>query len=302
MNRQIYRIIVVIFALLSVVSCGTDDAPVIGDVDNGYGSGYDGLAVGVENGEELEMLSPGTSLGVFTFADNSYTLLSANVRLTVGEAASRAADSGFSLSEALGICAYSPYSEAWTDADVTNDLLFRVIADQREEESFLANDLMVAPFTYINSGRVTLRFRRVMAKVSIRVVNRTGSFDLSGAEVSLPSRRSEVFVSLLSGKSKVSLDTKTDINAFILERGADTLAAAAVLLPESIGAGIVVFTLDVNGHRMTYASVRNENWESGKEYTYEMELTERGLISTGCQVVDWNDGNGNTELDVPMIG
>lgn len=274
-----------------LTACGSDDDPVAEVAD--------GLTLEMENGEETSSFPSGASFGVFLIADNSYTVAASNVMFVAEEGSvSRA---GFSLSEGIGICGYSPYREEWNGVDVTENQTFSIGADQRKDSVALMNDLMVAPFSYINDGKATLRFGRVMAKVGVRVTDRTGRYDLNGAEVILPSCHTEVSVNLLSGGVRTTDGVRSDVCAYISGCSQDTLAAEAVIPPGAAEKGNVLFVFNAGGHTFSYTLLENEDWESGKAYTYELELTDGGVVSVGGQVSDWEIGDSGT-LEIPLDG
>ena len=298
-NLSIHKVIAALFLFVSLsvaTSCGDDDAPVPGGNGEVYDD-YEGLTVGVvEEGEEgLVSFAPGTSFGVFVFADiTSYAVANANAHLVVrDETASRA---GLSLAGGAGICGYSPYNENWSEINVAGDLPFGIVADQRADSVLLANDLMIAPLAAIADGKATLRFSRVMARVNIRITDKTGKYDLNDVEVCLPSRSSGVMVNLLSGNARTVAGMEMDINACVFGNGTDVVEADAVLPPDTVEAGSTLFTFSVGGNTFSYIVSGDEVWESGKRYTYSLELAETGLTFVGSQVDGWESGNEDTEI------
>lgn len=295
---------VLLFAFGGFTACSDDDAPTsITDNEGDQGdSGYEGLTVEIveDENEQTSTLPSGSSFGVFVFADNNYAVALANAHLIMGGGTISRADasSGFSLSEGIGICAYSPYSEVWDEVDVTEALPFSIASNQRTQSAYEANDLLVAPFTYINNGKATLSFRHVMAKVSVCVIDETGKYNLSQSEVELPEQPSGIKVNLISGKTEAVDNETLAVSAFMGNSNADTLRAMAILPPATIVAGRTVFTFEINGQPFSYAAPQTEEWESGKDHIYEMKLTENGLIPTGNRVIDWESGNEDTELTV----
>ncbi|WP_162864704.1 fimbrillin family protein [Bacteroides ovatus] len=280
--------------LIGVTACNSnDDTSVINEE-----GGIIGLNMKVEENGELTNLSAGTSLGLFVMRSSS-TILSANTRLTIDKGGVPQTDTQLSLplSKAMSICAYCPYEESWNVANLDRNLTFYISTNQSEKSAYYSSSLMIASTAYIDNGKATLVFRHAMAKINIRVTDETGTYNLNNSTLTLPGRNVSVFANLITGRVGIMPGITADINTFMINSTTAEAIASAVVTPETVEAGSMIFTVSANDQTFNYHISETQKWESGKEYMYEMELTDRGLVLIRTQMADWENGNEDTELE-----
>ncbi|MBE5692943.1 MAG: fimbrillin family protein [Bacteroides sp.] len=286
---------ILVVILLGITACNSNDDVSVIDEDNGIL----GLNMKVEENGELTNLPTGTSLGLFVMRSSS-TILSANTRLTMDKEGVPQTDTQLflPLSKAMSVCAYCPYRESWNVANLDNNLTFYISTNQSEKEAYYSSSLKIASTAYLDNGKATLVFRHAMAKINIRITDETGIYNLSNSTLTLPGRNVSVLANLTTGRVGIISGITADINTFMINNTTAEAIASAVVTPETVEAGSMMLTVSVNAQTFSYHISETQKWESGKEYMYEMKLTDRGLVFVKAQMTDWENGNDETELEI----
>lgn len=192
------------------------------------------------------------------------------------------------------ITAYHPFNAEWTDLAAT--YTFNVAADQ-SGEGYANSDLLYATQAASSTALTTnLAFSHKMAKIGVSLTVSDGS-DLSAAEISITNTSTEATVNLSS--NGVATCTGNFVSSIKAGEGG---TAAAIIVPQTVGAGTKLISVSFNGSVYTYSLPAEKNFEAGKSYLYRLRINNKELTLEGSEVNDWDkeETEGDMEKEEPI--
>ena len=251
--------------------------------------------VNVENNDGTESpLSAGSTLGYFVISGDGTSSVS-NDYVTVGEGG----QSSFSSTETGTYIVYSPYQDNWEDA-IQNPPVFQVQSDQSIEENYDASDLMAGTMTVGATTRAAgddgLSLKHLLAKLYVRVIDDTGLIDFRSDGILRLFQMKDAASVYLADQTVTTLeDSSSDITMFAYERTDRRMTAAAIVAPQTTNKEVDLLELSVGGRVFTYSD--QLNLESGQSVALVIRFTRDGLRLDGTSITNWNDVDGETELE-----
>lgn len=190
--------------------------------------------------------------------------------------------------------AYAPYNENWTTLD--NPCEFKVKEDQSDPSGYLASDLLFAKQTIEKVGKSTntvgLTFSHQLSRIELQIDNTEKQEDLNDATVIINNTKIGATFNLSTGLIEVSDKESSDI---ILSKDVGEASVLyAVVVPQTINSGTKLFTIDIGEKEFTATLGSNMKFESGKSYTFTINLKSQDVTLTlgDLKVNDWTTGTG----------
>ena len=207
-----------------------------------------------------------------------------------------------------GVNIYAVYPSR---TSVAENNTFTIKEDQSTDDNYKASDLMYgAPKGNATVARqksaVSINFKHLLSKVTVKLVSGAGDPSLDGAVVKLKGvKPSTTLTASISGGSvsEASGDTKA-ITVMTAATGA--LSGSAVIVPQTLGTGFIEVTLK-NGGVLTSTGLKTSGstdlnevkLETGKAYTYTITVNLTGL-SVSSSITDWDSTSGEVTGDAEM--
>ena len=182
---------------------------------------------------------------------------------------------------------------------------FTIETDQSDDANYKASDLMYgAPTGNATVARqksaVSINFKHLLSKVTVKLVSGKGTPSLDGAVVKLKGvKPSTTLTASISGGSvsEANGDTKA---ITVMTATTDALSGSAVIVPQTLGTGFIEVTLK-NGGVLTSTGLKTSGstdlnevkLETGKAYTYTITVNLTGL-DVSSSIADWGDGSSVT--------
>ena len=218
------------------------------------------------------------------YAGGSYTTTSAAGAMTGSLYYS--ADGG-----AVDIEAYHPSSVAY------NTTSFTVQSDQTTAAGYRQSDLMSATrLTGRYRGTVhELTFQHALSKVVVNLSAASGS-KVEAADPTL-SKLSKVVLSSTCLTAAVSKGRVTsasgtagtiDITATDATTGAVLLSHVGLMVPQALAAGTPFITVTYDGSQLAYTLPEGKTFQTGRRYTYNLQLTGDAITLQGVTIDDWD--------------
>ena len=198
--------------------------------------------------------------------------------------------------QAIDIVAYYPYNQ------VVTDYVYNInVSDQSDSEKI---DLLYANNVkgLKSPGTTVLNFSHQLSQLVLNVETGSGVTSLQGLTVnSLKGFKAEGVFNLADAE----LNIKDDATAVVLnpkavvQSGNKTATVKAILIPGQ-GLKSAEFELLLNGQLFTWSPQADLILESGKKYTYNIQLSQDGVITLnpGSTIEDWEEGNDDTGTEV----
>ncbi|MBO5616071.1 MAG: fimbrillin family protein [Prevotella sp.] len=246
-----------------------------------------------ENGNE-STLTEGSTIGVYVMGEDGGISLH---KVEVDEDGNAILPT-FTQEET--IIAYTPFQDEWGVDALTSNPIFTVKSDQSTQEQYDASDLMIASLNPADAKDGNgLRFRHVLAKVAIHVIDETGRLELNQINVKLHTIKNSVWVDLLHQTVTTIPEQCSDILMLSKITTDWRISSYAIVAPQKIADGTTFLTVMLFGVNYTYPIPQASTLEAGKTYTINIRLTLNGLIPDGWSITDWDDeGEGNIDIEV----
>lgn len=154
---------------------------------------------------------------------------------------------------------------------------FTVETTQTDDNSYKKSDLMFASASVDapQSAAVPLTFYHKMTKICVNLTA-TGAVDLTGSIVKLLKLYKTVEFDATTGAVGAPSGTKTDFTMSM--NGIEP--CAAIIVPQSFNNGYLIEIRLANNDILNWRSTQTIPFESGKVYTYNIEVTESNIKVT----------------------
>ena len=204
----------------------------------------------------------------------------------------------------VDIFAYTPYSDSFK-GKVNEAVSFSVQADQSTEAGFYKSDLMVASSKGVATSAtdaVALNFKHKLVKLNLNFsLGASDATDeekaankkfLQGATVSVVNVKTGATIKVSDGTvTAASEASATGITAAKFNATEPELTASVIFVPQEVKSGTVLIKVTNGEEERTAKLNQTVNFEAGKRYVYNAQLTDGGLkITTTTSVDDWEEG------------
>ena len=189
----------------------------------------------------------------------------------------------------VNFVAYYPFDNVenyLVDVDVSNQ------TNQAEIDFLYSNNLVNV--AAVNAPQ-KLTFKHQMSKVTFNIKAGYGvnEKDLEGLTVMIRNAASNATVSLVNGNVTVGKE-KMDIKALTTATTTSSVTAEAIVVPQTCDKVMIVVTL-ATGRNYLYNLTTGYQWESGRKYSYEINLTDQTENAVlNAEISDWLDGGSGT--------
>lgn len=291
-------------AMLGLSACNNDDEPNFGGLNQNYAT-FDGA---IENMGALKTRASGTTwdsgdaIGVYmkaTGADIS-TSSAVNIKYTTpGDGAFTAASTGIELpsdGSNVDFVAYYPYQTTITGQtypiNVSNQ------SDLTKIDLLYSNN---AANTNKTNSAIALNFKHKLSQLILNITAGGGVSSLSGLSLSVSGLTTDGNFSLADATTTLGT-TKAVLTPVVSVATAATVNA--ILIPgDNLNNGKLTFSLNGKVYEWTPDA---QVLESGKKYTYSVQLTTTGVVvaNPSGTIEDWTEGNtgGSTVILTPNEG
>jgi parallel beta-helix repeat protein len=211
----------------------------------------------------------------------------------------------YPASASVNIYAYAPFREGWKMTGA-ND--FIVSSDQRAEDGYLSNDLLLgipsANPVAKTSENVVLTFTHRLSKVNVNLIAGIGFPDLKGAKVNLLNVLPKTTFVPSTGAITIAEGAAVTIQVAEFPSDATIFKSSAIIVPQTIETGAKFIEVELSDGRKLYFTTKDPSvFESGKAYNYNItvNLTQQELsLLVVSSVVDWGatqpiEGEANEE-------
>ncbi len=132
-------------------------------------------------------------------------------------------------------------------------------------------------------------FGHQLSLLTINISKGDGISSLAGLEVTIKNRYTTAKYDIFSSEFS-DLGDKANITAIT---SSDGTSSSAILIPSAaISDSSMVFTLNGDDYIWDTSSLV---LEQGKEHTYSITVTKTGIVASGSEISDWNDGADGSE-------
>ncbi|SHE77906.1 fimbrillin family protein [Dysgonomonas macrotermitis] len=291
-------------AMLGLSACNNDDEPNFGGLNQNYAT-FDGA---IESMGALKTRASGTTwdsgdaIGVYmkaTGADIS-TSSAINIKYTTpGDGAFTAASTGIELpsdGSNVDFVAYYPYQTTITGQtypiNVSNQ------SDLTKIDLLYSNN---ATNTNKTNSAIALNFKHKLSQLILNITAGGGVSSLSGLSLSVSGLTTDGNFSLADATTTLGT-TKAVLTPVVSVATAATVNA--ILIPgDNLNNGKLTFSLNGKVYEWTPDA---QVLESGKKYTYSVQLTTTGIVvaNPSGTIEDWTEGNtgGSTVILTPNEG
>lgn len=243
-----------------------------------------------ENGNTVE-IAGGSVIGVYAVDTNGNIFFQEAEVNGDGTIVMQTSDGG-------GILAYLPYQEDWDTADYTSPRVFTVSDDQSTRRQFDSSDLMIGITNNLTHASASLSFNYMLSKVSVHIIDDTGSYNFSSCEMELTDMCDAVDVYLNRMEVTTISNSRSDIRMLKFSETDRRLTMRAIVAPQNIPAGTPFMKFISPQLTDSFGVPQDTQMESGKSYTFSLRLTETGLVYDGSYISGWEeDGGGNLSFD-----
>ncbi len=163
--------------------------------------------------------------------------------------------------------------------DLAKNFTFEVLEDQNSGDNYEMSDLLIATTDAVYDLCPTLVFNHTLSNLVISI----SDADLRGGVLTVYG----------VGETLIDIDNQTytavaDASDIAITAAYDT-TYKAILSPQSISAGNVVATYEMNGATYTWSAGSNMTLESGYRYVYSWDI-ENNVVELLGTINDWADG------------
>ncbi len=193
----------------------------------------------------------------------------------------------------IDVYAYYPFDE---NASVTpRNYEFYVSADQSALDSYIFSDFLYARTSGISpSPTVPLQFSHSLSKVNINLKSEITlikeSFDLT--EVLIQDIITGCHIDLSNGGTSLISATPQGISPLQISNPVSTfdLSLTAIVPPQTITDGTRFLRINNRGINYIYTTDEDITFQPGYTTTFNIEITQQGIIVTTSTINEWNDG------------
>ena len=163
---------------------------------------------------------------------------------------------------------------------------FEVEANQVGKDAYRASDLMFAKVEDqpAQQAAVVLPFKHMLSKVVVKLTKGPNGEDVKKSKVNLLNVATRVNLTTRGVLGAADDDSRGPVN--MTTEG--SVASAAIIVPQSVPAGVLIEVQLANNDIVNYETVQNTVFESGKVYTYNITVVESRLQVTS-EVKPWID-------------
>lgn len=271
--------------VLALAACQKSDEFVYTDEDTSEGTSVD-VVVADDEGNKTSLPS-GTAMGIYvTDTEGGVTcqqmVVDGNgqivIPLTTGYAS---------------VVAYCPFQPEWGTDAMTNHPVFEVQVDQSDDNGYKASDLMMGTMATDTRSTVGMVMKHMLVKVAVHVVDETGQVDFTRLGARLVNVNNSVLVDLEHVSVETLAENRSDVRMNVEVRTDWRMSAYAIVAPQTVQEGRTLFTVTMGGSKQRYLVPQTTEMEGGKTYTFNVRLTDDGLIPDGNYVTDWDEENEN---------
>lgn len=251
-------------------------------------------------------IAEGQQVGVFAKADDGLISGGDNTPMTADGSGNFVGNNIYfpSNGAAVSVYAYAPYNSSWNDMlDMDTD--FSVAADQTTDAGYLQSDLLhgipagTNAFTE-NNPTVALNFVHKLSKLTVRF-NAIDDIDLRGTTVNIVNTLPGTTLNVASGALGTAKGTATNIKAAAFATDATTFVASAVIVPQTVAAGNFIQVVLTDGRMLNAQLNSAATFQSGKSYTYTVNVNHDGAVmGLTSTVTDWDDNTDELTGDVDI--
>ena len=168
-----------------------------------------------------------------------------------------------------------------------NESSFTVQQTQTNDESYMKSDLMFATAEQATAqvAAVNLDFYHKLTKICVNLQPGDDKVNLAGAQVKLLQFYTTVGFTPATGVIGDVQGGKADM---LIQTGGEesTISCAAVVAPQNHPSGYLIEIRLANNDILNYRTTQNVQFESGKKYTYTINVKESG-ITVDSSVEPW---------------
>lgn len=306
------KFIFLVAAAIAMVSCNNvDEVKTSGVQENGMIN----LTASINSSDEVTRAQSGASLQdqlfvvgkdikVEVYATSASTPYDSGIYTTAAQGALNAKTTSDRLfypanNGNVDLCAYYP-SEISSGSEA-----FAIENDQREVEKYQSSDLMYATkltncASMENNVPIThnLVFNHALTKI---VVNIAAGDGLVASNITETPGVTEVKI------NNTILSATLAIDGGVITASAANVPAAdinitgtgdnhvGIIVPQTLNAETTFISLKYNNVTYTYALSSQTNFLAGKQYTYNLTLSARGLVLQSTQITPWDPQTGGSQ-------
>lgn len=193
------------------------------------------------------------------------------------------------------VIAYSPYQEEWGEDAFISNPVFTVQNQQSSKENYRNSDLMMgssAPVTRADGPGMV--FQHMLARIVVNIIDDIGTANLSQTETTLLDAYTSVTVDL-PHQTVRTVELKRGNIRMLANTATDwRLTCQAIVAPHAMEEGTPFFSVHLFGDKpQTFPLPKDAQLESGSTFTFNLRLTEQGLIPDGWFITDWDSQEEN---------
>lgn len=252
---------------------------------------------GTDLNQQATQIVTGQQVGVtITGAKSAHD----NIAWTAGDngALTNTGEALFYGSSSATITAYHPYNSAWKG--INSNVPFGVFTDQ-SNEGYLKSDLLWATASSRKKAEaVELTFSHKLAKINVTLTKPTDSdINLSGANIYINGVKLGTYFNPSTGEVTHLEDTYK----YLIKAGTTTVekpTSTAIIVPQTVASGTKFIKVELNGNNYNYTLAAEKTFESGKSYSYTLNLTkglEVNLVSENINTWTEDDSPINETIE-----
>lgn len=252
------------------------------------------VSVVAEDGT-VSLLVPQSTIGLFVIDEGGNVtyrevVVDANGKIVLPEGA-----------DASSLILYSPCQAEWGRDALYTPQRFQVQENQSTEKGYQASDLLVAvrgTSAGTRSSDISLSFRHMMARMVIHIVDEVGSTDFSSVSMRLLGMNNSVDVSLATQSVSTVPESVADIGMLAYAETDRRLSLCAIVAPQTREPTDNFIEFSHYGSHRLYGIPQTAELQAGMTYTYQMRLTESGLIPDGTFISNWDDDGSDAYFNI----
>lgn len=178
---------------------------------------------------------------------------------------------------------------------------FSVKTSQKLKADYMASDLMYADTAGVapSNNAVELKFKHKMAKIQVNLTKK-GGVNLRNSTVKILNVLTQTTFEPLGGIVTIAGATGSRTDVTITDNG--YINSACIIVPQTVPSGYLLEIALANNDVLHYKTVQDMTFESGKVYTFNVDVVESN-ITVSTTVSPWDadsngDGQVNTSDDV----
>ena len=194
-------------------------------------------------------------------------------------------------SEGGTVIAYTPFQEDWGEDAILTSPVFTIADDQSTAAGYNASDLMIGTSgSSTKAGEDAFSFSHMLAKVVVNIIDDIGLSDLGKTRVTLLNVYTRVTVDLLKQQVSTIQIGQGDILTLLQTATSWRVSCYGIVAPHAMEEGVPFFSVNLFGDTpQTFPLPQDVTLESGSTFTFNLRLTEQGLIPDGWFITDWDN-------------